>query len=163
MEELALHRSAEGCASTYPSISCWSDINFTANSLRVSHKPDRGWNPKAYKESEIPVPAKLIGKFEAWKAKSDQNCDLVFPTAGCNPKLDFLDCMKACAERAELNQEDFWLHKFPSTSATRCLWARAALRTVQRWLGHSDRESTVRYPKPSRSEKVREKVNQIFD
>jgi hypothetical protein len=47
----------------------------------------------------------------------------VFPTSGCNPKLDFLDCLKAVAERAELNKEDFWLHKFPSTFAIRYLGA----------------------------------------
>jgi len=79
-----------------------------------------------------------------------------------NPKLDFLDCLKTCAERAELNEEDFWLHKFRSTFATRCLWAGVDLRTVQQWLGHSDIESTMRYLKPSRSEKVREKVNEIL-
>jgi integrase/recombinase XerD len=140
----------------------WSDINFSANTVRVSHKLDRGWTPKAYKEREIPIPAKLVTKLKAWKAKSDKNCDLVFPTAGCNPKLDFLDCLKACAERAELDNQDFWLHKFRSTFATRCLWAGVDLRTVQQWLGHSDMESTMRYLKPSRGEKVREKVNAIF-
>lgn len=36
------------------------------------------------------------------------------------------------------------------------------LRTVQQWLEHSDMESTMRNLKPSLSEKVREKVNQIF-
>src|SRR5579863_6979677 len=59
-----------------------------------------------------------------------------------NPKLDFLDCLKAVAERAELNPEDFWLHKVRATFATRCLWAGVDLRTVQQWLGHSDMEST---------------------
>jgi integrase/recombinase XerD len=97
-----------------------------------------------------------------WKAKADTPCGLVFPTAGCNPKLDFLDCLKVCAERAKLAKEDFWLHQFRSTFATRCLWAGVDLRTVQQWLGHSDMESTMRYLKPSRSERVREKVNQIF-
>ena len=101
----------------------WSDISFAGSTVRVSHKPDRGWTPKAYKEREIPIPAKLVTKLKAWKAKSDKNCQLVFPTSGCNPKLDFLDCLKACAERAKLNKEDFWLHKFRSTFATRCLWA----------------------------------------
>ena len=91
----------------------WSDINFTANCVHVSHKPDRAWTPKAYKKREIPIPAKLIQKLKAWKAKSDKNCDLAFPTGGGNPKPDFVDCLKACAERAELNQEDFWLHKLP--------------------------------------------------
>jgi integrase len=30
----------------------WSDVNFTASTVRVSHKPDRGWTPKAYRERE---------------------------------------------------------------------------------------------------------------
>lgn len=140
----------------------WSDINFAANTVRVSHKPDRNWTPKAYKEREIPIPVKLVKKLNAWKPKTDKTCNLVFPTSGCNPKLDFLDCLKACAQRAELNKEDFWLHKFRSTFATRCLWAGVDLRTVQQWLGHSDMESTMRYLKPSRSQQVRQKVNEIF-
>jgi integrase/recombinase XerD len=140
----------------------WSDVNFAASTVRVSHKPDRGWTPKAYKEREIPIPMKLVKKLKAWKTKADKTCGLVFPTSGCNPKLDFLDGLKACAERAELEKEDFWLHKFRATFATRCLWAGVDLRTVQQWLGHSDMESTMRYLKPSRSEKVREKVNEIF-
>jgi len=34
-------------------------VNFAASTVRVSHKPDRGWTPKAYKEREIPIPAKF--------------------------------------------------------------------------------------------------------
>jgi integrase len=140
----------------------WSDINFAHATVRVSHKPDRGWTPKAYKEREIPIPAKLVKTLKAWKTKADKTCALVFPTAGCNPKLDFLDCLKAVAQRAKLDEQDFWLHKFRATFATRCLWAGVDLRTVQQWLGHSDMESTMRYLKPSRSQHVREKVNEIF-
>jgi integrase/recombinase XerD len=140
----------------------WSDINLAHATVRVSHKPDRGWTPKAYKEREIPIPAKLVKSLKAWKAKSDKTCSLVFPTAGCNPKLDFLDCLKAVADRAKLDDDNFWLHKFRATFATRCLWAGVDLRTVQQWLGHSDMESTMRYLKPSRSQQTREKVNEIF-
>jgi integrase/recombinase XerD len=140
----------------------WSDVNFTASTVRVSHKPDRGWTPKAYKEREIPIPAKLAKSLQAWKAKAAKDCSLVFPTAGCRPKLDFLDCLKAVAERAKLDPDGFWLHKFRATFATRCLWAGVDLRTVQQWLGHSDMESTMRYLKPSRSQHVRDKVNEIF-
>ena len=140
----------------------WSDINITAATVRVSHKPDRGWSPKAYKEREIPIPARLVKSLKAWKKSVVKNCDLVFPTAGCNPKLDFLDGLKAVAERAKLDPENFWLHKFRATFATRCLWAGVDLRTVQQWLGHSDMESTMRYLKPSRSQHVRNKVNEIF-
>ena len=152
----------------------WSDIKLTAATVRVSHKPDRGWTPKMYKEREIPIPAKLVKSLQAWKAKADKNCNLLFPTAGCNPKLDFLDCLKAAAKRAGLNCkhcdtckskgkcERWYLHKFRATFATRCLWAGVDLRTVQQWLGHSDMESTMRYLKPSRSLQVQGKVNEIF-
>jgi integrase/recombinase XerD len=140
----------------------WTDVNLTASTVRVSHKADRGWTPKAYKEREIPIPAKLAKNLTAWKAKSDKACSLVFPTAGCNPKLDFLDGLKAVAERAKLDKENFWLHKFRATFATWSLWAGVDLRTVQQWLGHSDMESTMRYLKPSRSQHVRDKVNEIF-
>lgn len=140
----------------------WSDVNFAHATIRVTHKPDRGWTPKAYKEREIPIPAKLVASLKAWKAKAAKACPLIFPTAGCKPKLDFLDCLKAVAERAKLNKDAFWLHKFRATFATRCLWAGVDLRTVQLWLGHSDMESTMRYLKPSRSQQTRDKVNEIF-
>jgi integrase/recombinase XerD len=140
----------------------WSDVNFAASTVRVSHKPDAGWTPKGYKEREIPIPAKLAKSLKAWKAKSAKDCSLVFPTAGCRPKLDFLDCLKAVAERATLDPDGFWLHKFRATFATRCLWHGVDLRSVQEWLGHSDMESTMRYLKPSRSQQTRDKVNEIF-
>jgi integrase len=108
----------------------WADVNLSAATVRVSHKPDRGWTPKAYKEREIPIPSKLVKSLKAWKARSDKTCSLVFPTAGCNPKLDFLDCLKAVAERAKLDEDNFWLHKFRATFATKCLWAGVDLRTV---------------------------------
>jgi integrase len=137
-------------------------VNFAAAIVRVSHKPERGWTPKAYKEREIPIPAKLVASLEATKATADKKYSLVFPTAGCNPKLDFLDCLKAVADRANLDKENFWPHKFRATFATRCLWAGVDLRTVQQWLGHSDMGSTMRCLKPSRSQQVRDKVNDIF-
>ena len=139
-----------------------SDVNCSACIVRVTHKPDRDWTPKAYKEREIPIPTKLAKRLKVWIAKSDKNCTLLFPTTGCNPKLDFLDRLKAVAERAKLDKDNFYLHKFRATFATRCLWAGVDLRTVQQWLGHSDLESTMRYLKPSRSMHVREKVNEIF-
>jgi len=104
----------------------------------------------------------LVKSLKAWKAKADKKCNLLFPTSGCNPKLNFLDELKACAECAKLDKDHFWLHKFRATFATRCLWAGVDLRTVQQWLGHSDMESTMRYLKPACNEAVREKVNEIF-
>lgn len=140
----------------------WSDVNLKASTVRVTHKPDRGWTPKAYKEREIPIPSKLTASLKSWKARAANGCALVFPTSGCNPKLDFLDCLKAVAKRADLDEREFWLHKFRATFATWHLWSGVDLRTVQQWLGHSDMESTMRYLKPSREEKMRLKVNETF-
>ena len=140
----------------------WSDVNFKEKTVRVSHKPDRGWQPKKYKEREIPIPDTLAEALRRWKDKRGVACPLVFSTKGCKVKMDFLDCLKRVAERAKLNKEDFWLHKFRATFATWSLWAGVDLRTVQDWLGHDDTESTMRYLKPNRSEQVRSKVNQIL-
>jgi integrase len=141
----------------------WSDINFKASTVRVSHKLDRVWTPKAYKEREIPIPAKLVTSLKALKAKSNKTCSLVFPTSGCNVKMNFLDDLKAVAERAELDKDKFWLHKFRATFATKNLWAGIDVRTVQQWLGHSDMESTMRYLKPSRSEATKARVNAVWE
>ncbi len=141
----------------------WSDIHFNHAVVRMTHKPDRGWTPKAYKEREIPIPERLVQRLKAWKAKSDKTCGLVFPTAGCNPKLDFLDCCKAVAKRVGYkNLEDFYLHKFRATFCTWHLWAGVDLRTCQHWMGHTDIESTMRYLKPNRSQEVKAKVNHTF-
>ena len=140
----------------------WDDVNLSRATVTVRYKPEYGFSPKNYKEREVPIPSKLVKQLKTWKAKADKTCGLVFPTTGCRPKLDFLDCLKACVERANLDKENFWLHKFRATFATWSLWAGVDLRTVQQWLGHSDMESTMRYLKPSRSQQVREKVNEIF-
>ena len=140
----------------------WSDISFAKCTVRVTHKPDYDWTPKAYKEREIPVPESLIASLKAAKAKHG-DCPLVFPTSGCKPKLDFLDCCKAVAKRAKLNSDHFWLHKFRATFATWMLWEQVDLRTVQSYMGHSDIESTMRYLKPAGHDQVREKTNRVFN
>jgi integrase len=142
--------------------SYWSDINFKACTARVSHKPDRGWTPQAYKEREIPVPDRLMESLNASKRAADKNWNLLFPTAGCKPDTHFLERLKAIAERAGLDREKFWLHKFRATFATRHLWNGVDLRTVQNWMGHTDLASTMRYLKPNRGEAVRAAVNSSF-
>jgi integrase/recombinase XerD len=139
----------------------WNDVSFTRQTVTVRWKPDYGWTPKNFKEREIPIPEKLVKELKAAKLKA-KTCPLVFHTSGCLPKFDALHILKATAKRAELNADAFWLHKFRSTFATWSLWAGVDLRTVQNWMGHVDMESTMRYLKPSRSQAVRDKVNQIF-
>jgi integrase/recombinase XerD len=141
----------------------WDDVSLPRNTVTVRYKKEYGFSPKNYKEREIPIPNKLAQALKDWKkSHASAACPLLFPTSGCKPKLNFLDDCRAVAERAKLNPDDFWLHKFRATFATWSLWAGVDLRTVQQWMGHTDMESTMRYLKPNRSQAVREKVNEIF-
>jgi integrase/recombinase XerD len=137
---------------------CWSDIDFNQGVVRVRAKPRWGFSPKNYEEREIPVPRDLIEELKAWKAKSIPACELVFPTSRCRPKFDLLDVCKEVAERAGLNRDAAWLHKFRATFATEHLWNGVDLRTVQSWLGHKDLKSTMRYLKPNRSQAAKDKM-----
>jgi integrase/recombinase XerD len=141
----------------------WRDVNFKHSTIRVSHKPDFNWTPKAYKVREVPAPDSLMALLKDWNTTRDRACVLVFPNGDCNPDGHLLRQCKDVAERAELNSDDFWLHKFRATFATWHLWAGVDLRTVQLWMGHTDMESTLRYLKPNRSQEVRDKVNLTFE
>jgi integrase/recombinase XerD len=121
----------------------WSNIDFERKVVTVRENKQFGWTPKEDKGREIPIPSELVDLLKAWKTKSDRTCGLVFPTAGCKPKLDFLDECKAIAKRAGLTG-DFYLHKFRSTRTTE--WARAcSTDDAMRMSGHSDYESFKRY------------------
>ena len=141
---------------------CWSDVNLTAGLIRMTHKPDFNWEPKGYKEREVPIPNKLVNTLKKWRSKTKKNCPLIFPTSGGRPNTHFLECLKATAKRAKFEPDDFWLHKFRATFATRCLQGGYDLRTVQAWLGHDDLESTMRYLRPARIDHVRAKMDTIF-
>jgi integrase/recombinase XerD len=139
-----------------------SDLRLESGVVRVSAKPEYGFKPKAYKGREIPLPEKLVTALRDHKAKRKDDCPLLFPTAGCKPKFDFLDLCKKIAKRAGLNPDTFWLHKFRATFATWALQGGVDLRTVQAWMGHSDLASTMRYLQPARGESVKKKVDTIF-
>jgi integrase len=142
----------------------WRDVDLKNGLARVTAKPEHSFWPKDYEEREVPIPDRLIESLKAW-SKSRNGSELIFPTRNGTPRkhrTQLLDACKAVAKRAKLNPDDFWLHKFRATFATRHLQGGVDLRTVQQWLGHSDLESTMRYLKPSRSQQVRAKVNAIF-
>jgi integrase len=122
----------------------WDDINLTRGTVTVRYKPEYGFSPKNYREREIPIPARLAKELKALKMKSDKTCRLVFPTSGCNPKQNFLDDLKACAERAKLKKADFWLHKFSSNVCDVEPVGRSGLadRAAVAWsLGHGEHDA----------------------
>jgi len=140
----------------------WSDINFGHSSVFVRYKPEYGFSPKTYRERQIPIPKKLTQELKEFKSKSDKTCALVFPTAGCRPKLNFLDCCKVIAKRAGLAPANWWLHKFRATAATRMLQKGIDLKSVQRFLGHKDIESTMRYLAAQQNDVLQKRVEEVW-
>ncbi|PYV68523.1 MAG: hypothetical protein DMG97_24640 [Acidobacteria bacterium] len=142
----------------------WQDVDLKHGVVRVTAKPHHEFRPKDWEEREVPIPDKLVLSLKQW-GKQRNGSEFVFPTRNGTPRkhrTQLLELCKAVAERAGLNEDDFWLHKFRATFATKHLQAGVDLRTVQMWLGHKDLESTMRYLKPARGKGVREKVNATF-
>jgi integrase/recombinase XerD len=96
----------------------WRNVNFAQNTVAVKHNPEHYWTPKAYREREIPVPQRLMDELKKWRLQKRAGCDLLFPTKGCKPQARFFQSCKLVAERARLNPDQFWLHKFRATFAT---------------------------------------------
>jgi integrase/recombinase XerD len=139
----------------------WSWIDFEQKTATVRESKRFGWKPKAYKGRLILLSPSLMSLLKTWKEKSDSTCGLVFPTTGCKPKRNFLDEVKAIAERAGLNKKDFYLHKFRATRATRLLQGGMDIRSVMRVLGHSDMESALRYQGAQQNDVLQKQVSQL--
>jgi integrase len=140
----------------------WHDVNLKAGTVNMRWKPQYDFDPKAYKEREVPIPDQLVSILKKFKPKNAKGTDLVFHTASGRPDTHMLRALKRNAVQAGLDPERYWLHKFRATFATSHLGAGVDLRTVQAWLGHTNLESTIRYLKPARAEAVRDKVNTTF-
>jgi integrase len=158
----------------------WSWISLEDRTVTV--QPDgKGWRPKKNKVRGIPMSTPLFELLTEWrKATKDSTCDLVFPTSGCDVKLDFLDCLKRIAKDAGLfcgkckgcveangkpkaapNCEKWYLHKFRSTFGTRVL-RKTDVRTAMEWMGHTDMESTMRYLRPAEGKDAQSKMDAVF-
>jgi integrase len=140
----------------------WSDANLNASTVNMRWKRQYGFEPKAYREREVPIPAKLVDLLREFRPKDAKGTALIFSTASGRPDTHMLRALKRNAVHSGQAPDRFWLHKFRATFATMHLAAGVDLRTVQAWLGHTNLESTIRYLKPARHEAVREKVNATF-
>lgn len=140
----------------------WNDVNLNASTVNMRWKRQYGFEPKAYREREVPIPTKLVDLLREFRPKDVKGTALLFCTASGRPDTHMLRALKRNAIHSGQEPDRFWLHKFRATFATMHLAAGVDLRTVQAWLGHTNLESTIRYLKPARGEAVREKVNGTF-
>lgn len=144
----------------------WSDIRFNTNTIEMRWKPQFDWTPKAYKEREVPVPNELLEVLANHRrslpeVRASANA-LVFSTATGERDTHMLRSLKQNAARANLNTDDFWLHKFRATFATTHLRAGIDLMTVMTWMGQTNLKSIIRYLKPARHKTAIARVNLSF-
>jgi integrase len=89
-------------------------------------------------------------------------CDLVFPTRNGTPNNKLLVMCKRIAERAGMNQDDWWLHRFRATYATYCLRQGMDIASLRDQMGHSDLKSIERYLRALDQDKRAEKVTLVW-
>jgi integrase/recombinase XerD len=137
----------------------WSSLNLgTTPTVRFGSGTFR---TKTGKSRVVPLERELTTKLAAWRGKHPAT-RLVF---GTDDRVEghYLRICKAIAERAGMDQKNFWLHKFRDTFATWALRRGVDIRTVQHWLGHADITMTQRYLAPEQGEHAQRQINQAFN
>jgi len=118
--------------------------------VRITSKDHWGFTTKNGKTRFVPIPADLMDKLLAQKAK-ERPSKLLFGTSKGKPDYHMLDTLRAIADRAGLDPDQFWLHKLRSTCATN--WLRSPkfggkgydITIVRQLLGHDDYKSIEAY------------------
>ncbi len=126
------------------------DLLFDSNVLHVRPKPDRGFRLKgkhsgqAKKGRKVPINAKLMTALREYcRGKSQQQ--LVFPNGEGGIENHFLRQCKAVSKRAGLNPQEWTLHRWRKTGATRHHEDGVSVRKIQAWLGHESLAVTLEY------------------
>ena len=158
----------------------WSDVDFARSKYKVTEKLDLGFTPKDKEEGGIPIPDSLIARLEA-RRKRYPRSRLIFGRPDGSADGHMLRTLQLLAYRAGLNCgccyskaghccadkpicHHWGLHKFRKTFATMHHEAGVSAHTIQRWLRHSELDTTLRYLAGSddQSERTRTQVNSSF-
>ena len=127
----------------------WPDLDLARKRVHVTSKPSYGFTPKDWEERTVPVNREVASLLR--KHPRLVGCRLLFPSPNGKPNYRFLhDRCKDVAKRAKLNPEEWRLHRFRDTAATRWLRGGIDVRTVQTWLGHESLDTTQKYLEPSK-------------
>ncbi len=127
------------------------DLKFEKNILHVSPKPDKGFRLKgkrsgqATKGRKVPLPTLFMERMKAFCA-GKKSRDLIFTNGLGTVEYHFLRKCKKIAKRAGLeNWEEWDLHRWRKTGATRHHENGVSVRKIQAWLGHESLEVTLDY------------------
>jgi integrase len=151
----------------------WSDINWTAKTIRVAEKNDLGFTIKGKAERVVPVSGDLIEQLRAWK--DTHGGRLVLGTSLDTPNWKWLPILKRIAHKAGLNCGDckecrdtdgercehWFLHKFRATWTTEMLRKLRDPRSVMSYSGHTDMKTMLRYLAPIEASEIQTRIESI--
>jgi integrase len=141
----------------------FNDLDGERELVQVKKKRVYDFEPKDKEERTIPVSREFI---QAMRARQQVvKSKLVFPNGRGEPQGHFLRSLKQLAHKHGLNCghcigirngkevsctdapvcQKWILHRFRKTAATTWLRNGASIAEIQKWLGHSDIQTTMRY------------------
>ena len=124
----------------------WNDLIDDCRILLIREKKQWGWKPKGRKERRVRIPDFLAEELK--KTRKKANSSLLFPNEETGkPEGHLLRRLKAVVKRANLKAAygNWTLHIFRHTFATMHLQSGVDVRTVQKWLEHSELSTTQKY------------------
>ncbi len=108
-----------------------------------------GWRTKGKRDRTVPLPVEFAKRLLAAR-EGYRPDDVLFPGLSGRPNPNLLRILKDIAERAGVENAE--LHKFRRTFATKHAAAGTPIHDIQRWLGHRDIKTTLRYLEATASE-----------
>jgi len=164
----------------------WDDLDFDKGTIRVHGKKDVGFTVKNHESRIVPLPTDLV---EALKERYEKRPHDRWIFVSESGKLEghFLRKLKTLALRAGLNCgrcrttvtrgsydhkhraevtcktdnicEQWKLHRFRKTRATRWMENGIPIRNIQKWLGHRSLETTMVYLGLTGVDELRSKID----
>jgi integrase len=151
----------------------WTDLDWGESAFRVQGKKLWGFQVKDSEQREIPCPSDLLERLKAYRIKR-ADTRLIVGTANDSPDGHLLRMLKRLAKKAGLNCGkcdgcqsklgecvDWTLHKLRRTYCTTLLRNGVDLATVQKYMGHADLASTMRYLRPAVGRESQDRINAI--
>jgi integrase/recombinase XerD len=158
---------------------CWPDVDLELKTYTVTEHLDLGYKPKDKEEGSLPIPDVLVNVLKARRVRHSKT-RLIFPGKGGKPNGHALRIIKRLALRAGVNCgqcrtkagkscaahpvcRQFVLHKLRKTFATTLHHKGLPAQTLQRYLRHSDLDTTLKYIADADDDTIRRTINSTFN
>jgi integrase/recombinase XerD len=157
---------------------CWPDVDFEGKTYSIQEHLDLGFSPKDSEEGTVRISGALVEVLRA-RRKRYPTGRLIFPGPRGKPNGHLLRIIKELGLRARVNCgycvnkkglscathpvcHEIILHKLRKTYASKLSRNGVPVRTIQRWLRHSDLETTLAYLADEDDDGLSEMVDRAF-